>query len=301
MRGAEVERHRGRLYGLAYRMLGVRAQAEDVVQEAFARWYAAPRDDVRSVGAFLTTMVTNLCLDHLKSGAARHESYVGPWLPEPIATREADEAALEEWPGGQALPVADAESISFAFVTLLETLSPMERAVYLLREVFEYSHAEVAAMLGRSEAAVRQAHHRAREAVRARRPRFAPDRAAHERLVTTFLSACRNGDFDTLHAILARDAIAHSDGGGKAPALTRPLAGGPAVAKLFVGFLRAAPPDLRVEVREVNGRPALAGWSGGTLRTVLSFETDGERIHGIYSVLNPDKLAWLASAWEQRP
>lgn len=283
--GAEaVESHRARLVAHAYRMLGSRAQAEDVVQEAYARWFSAPRDAVQTPVAFLTTMVTHLCLDHLKSAQAQRETYVGSWLPEPVA-------ALD----------ADAQSISYAFMTLLETLSPLERAVYLLREVFEYNPAEVAAMLGRSEAAVRQSHHRAREAVLARRPRFAPDRQAHLRLVTGFLDAARSGDFDALQSLIASEAVMRSDGGGKAAAVSREVVGASAIAKLYVGFLRAAPEDLRMEVRDVNGWPALVAWTGPALRVVVNFETDGEHILGVYAMVNPDKLAGLASLWRPPP
>jgi len=267
-------------------MLGSRAAAEDAVQEAFARWYAAPRDSVRSEGALLTTMVTRICIDQLKSAQAKREVYVGEWLPEPLETQA----------GAATMPI-DLESISYAFLTLLQTLTPLERAVYLLREVFGYSHGEVARMTGREEAAVRQLHHRAREAILARRPRFAANRSEHERLVAGFVAACRSGDFDGLHALLADEAVLRSDGGGKAPAISRPLRGAAPIAKAYTGFARMAPAGTKLEVREVNGWPAVAVWVESDLRSVISFETDGARILAIYAMVNPEKLARLASAW----
>jgi RNA polymerase sigma-70 factor (ECF subfamily) len=191
----------------------------------------------------------------------------------------------------------DLESISYAFLTLLQTLTPLERAVYLLREVFGYSHAEVARMTGREEAAVRQLHHRARESVLARRPRFAADRSAHERLVSGFAAACRTGDFEGLRALLADDAVMRSDGGGKAPAISRPLRGAIPIAKTYIGFAKHAPEGTRLEVRDVNGLPALVVWVADELRSVVSFESDGARIVAAYAMVNPDKLARLASAW----
>ena len=277
MEGAlqSFEAHRSSMLAIAYRMLGSAAEAEDVVQEAWLRWQAASHEAVRSVKAYLSTVVTRLCLDRLKSARANRELYVGPWLPEPIRTD----------------PQVDPETISVAFLVLLESLTPVERAVYLLHEVFGYSHAEVSQMVGKEEATCRQLLHRAREHLQSRRPRFAPSKQAHERLVTGFLSACGSGDLDGLKRLLSEDVTAWSDGGGKAVgAATRPVQGADAVARLYIGIVKKAKAGFSVEVAEVNGWPSVVVRLNGAVFDVVSLETDGERIHGIRAILNPDKL-----------
>jgi RNA polymerase sigma-70 factor (ECF subfamily) len=270
------EAHRPSMLAIAYRMLGSVAEAEDIVQEAWLRWQAATREGVRSERAFLSTMVTRLCLDRLKSARASREQYVGPWLPEPIRT----DAQV------------DPESISLAFLVLLESLSPVERAVYLLHEVFGYSHAEVAEMVGKEEATSRQSLHRAREHIQARRPRFAPSKESHERLVTGFMAACLSGDLEGLKHLLAHDVTSWADGGGKVRgAALNPVRGAESVARLFIGIMKKAPAGITPELTEVNGWPALVLWLDGAAFDVISFETDGEHIHAIRSVLNPEKLA----------
>ncbi|QRK09530.1 RNA polymerase sigma-70 factor [Archangium violaceum] len=270
------EAHRPAMIAIAYRMLGSAAEAEDIVQEAWLRWQAAAREGVRSDRAFLSTVVTRLCLDRLKSARASREQYVGPWLPEPVRTDT---------------PV-DPESISLAFLVLLESLSPVERAVYLLHEVFGYSHSEVAEMVDKEEAACRQILHRARAHIQARRPRFAPSKEAHERLVTGFMSACLSGDLEGLKRLLAHDVTSWADGGGKVRgAALNPVRGADSVARLFLGSVKKASAGIMLELTEVNGWPALVLRLNGTVFDVISFETDGERIHAIRSVLNPEKLA----------
>jgi RNA polymerase sigma-70 factor (ECF subfamily) len=277
----EVDRfevQRAYLFGIAYRMLGSAAEAEDILQEASLRWCAAPRDDIRSDRAWLSTVVTRLCLDQLESARVRRESYVGPWLPEPIHTDEH----------------ADAESISLAFLLLLERLSPLERAVYLLHEVFEHSHAEIAETLGRSEDACRQLLHRARKAVQSPRPRYAPSKQAHARLLASFAQACERGDAGTLQQLLVEDVTAWSDGGGKATAARRPIVGIERVARAFIGLRAKAPAQTRVDVVEINGWPALLVRVGDVVASCINIETDGERIFAIRSIVNPDKLVALA-------
>ncbi len=271
---AAFETHRPALVAIAYRMLGSAAEAEDIVQEAWLRWQAAPRDEVRSGRAFLSTVVTRLCLDHLKSARTNREVYVGPWLPEPVRTDSQ----------------VDPETISVAFLVLLESLTPVERAVYLLHEVFGYSHAEVSQMVGKEEATCRQLLHRAREHLQARRPRFAPSKQAHERLVVGFLSACASGDLEGLKRLLSEDVTAWADGGGKAAAATRPVQGADAVARMYIGIVKKAAPGVEVEIAEVNGWPSVVVRLNGAVFDVISLETDGERIHAIRAVLNPDKL-----------
>lgn len=277
----EFEAHRDRCLGIAYRMLGSRADAEDVVQEASVRWLGA-RDDVREPAAWLTTTVTRLCLDHLKSARVRREQYVGPWLPEPVQTQAED-------------PI-DPESISMAFLLVLERLSPAERAAFLLRQVFELDYGEVAAALERSEAATRQLVSRARNRLERDRPRYTPDREAHDRLLMGFLMAAQSGDVGGMAALLAEDVRAWSDSGGKARAARKLVSGRDPVARLFVGLAtKNAGAGLRPELRELNGAPGLVVWSGDQLQSATTIETDGALIHAVHVVVNPDKLSRLAS------
>lgn len=275
------EAHRAALASIAYRMLGSASDAEDVVQEAWLRWQVTPHEEVRSARAYLSKVVTRLCLDRLKSAQARRETYVGPWLPEPVRTATEDE------------PLARAESISLAFLVLLESLAPLERAVYLLHEIFDYSHAEVAEIVGKGEVACRQILHRARQAVMARRPRFAPSKEAHHRMLGAFATACASGNPAALEGLLAEEITSWGDGGGKAAAARRPLHGRHDVARAWVGFHRTAPPGTTVAVEEINGWPAMVVRVDGRLAAVISLETDGEHVFAIRSVVNPDKLARL--------
>jgi RNA polymerase sigma-70 factor (ECF subfamily) len=269
---------RPRLLAIAYRMLGSASDAEDVVQEAWIRWEATPKEEVRSPAAFLVTMVTRLCIDHLGSARVRREEYPGPWLPEPVRTEE----------------VVDPATISLAFLVLLEQLSPSERAVYLLSRVFDYSHAEVGAILGKEEAACRQLFHRAKEHIASGQPRFAATREQHQRLFFGFLKACSEGDLAGLTAVLADDVTHWSDGGGKVPtAARRPIRGVDAVARFFLGLMRHRPADLASEIAEINGETALVLRAGGKVDSVLTVETNGEKIVAIRWIANPDKLAHL--------
>jgi RNA polymerase sigma-70 factor, ECF subfamily len=272
------EAYRGQIFGLAYRMLGSAAEAEDVVQEAYLRWQAAPRDDVGAPRAFLARVVTNLAIDALTSARARREQYVGPWLPEPLGAAAADDTGA-----------ADPASLSLAFLLLLERLSPLERAAYLLGEVFDHDHGEVAAILGRSEAACRQLLSRARRHVRAGRPRFPPSREQHQRLLAAFAQACASGDLDALRRLLADDAIACSDGGGKAAAALRPIHGADRVARFFVGLSRKLG-DRSVTIAEVNGETGLVVRGDGGVYAVATVEADGDRVRAVHVVVNPDKL-----------
>lgn len=272
------ELHRRHLFGIAYRMLGSAADADDVLQEAFLRW-SPNAADVASPRAFLTTVVTRLCLDRLKEAHATKVDYVGPWLPEPIVTDD----------GTDKLEVA--ESISQAFLVVLQRLTPMERAVHLLHEVFDYSHEEIAAVVDRDVATCRKILERARKDLKANRPRFAPSKEAHRQMVMRFAMALQAGDPGELERLLADDVEALADGGGKAIAAKKPVRGREGVAKLYVGLRKLWPVDATVEVREVNGWPALVGsLSGGRVFAVLQVETDGEVIHALRSTVNPDKL-----------
>jgi RNA polymerase sigma-70 factor (ECF subfamily) len=285
--------HRRLLFSVAYQMLGSVADAEDVVQDAWLRWSAADRSSVGDPRAYLVQITTRLALDRLRSAQSRRESYVGPWLPEPLLTAPVTSGP----PAPDPTEAAElGEQVSLALLVVLETLSPAERAVFVLREVFGMSVSEVAAVLGRSEASVRQMAHRAREHVQARQPRFETNRRAQREVTERFLAAVAGGDVEALLAALAPDVVLISDGGGKAKAALRPITGSEKVARFLVGIARqgASIPDLRIEVAEVNGSAAIVGWSGvEPFGSVSLAMTDG-RIQQVLVVVNPDKLAGLA-------
>ena len=284
------EEHRSLLFAVAYRMLGSASDAEDVVQDAWLRYSAAQPADVRSPKAFLTTVVTRLCLDRLKSARAAREEDIGPWLPEPVVT--------DTRPGPER-SMALAESVTLAFMVLLETLSPEERAVFLLREVFEHDYADIAAMLDTTPANSRQLFHRAKARIAEKRPRFRDAAAAKRPLVDRFVHALRDGDADEFTRVLAADVEFWSDGGGKALAAKRPVFGRDAVAHLLVGFRRSAPSagvnlaDVSLDVAEVNGEPAMLMRVAGHLDSVYTFSFEDEGIAAIRVVRNPDKLQFL--------
>ncbi|MCC6363794.1 MAG: RNA polymerase sigma-70 factor [Bryobacterales bacterium] len=273
-RGAEFEQHRAALFGLAYRMLGTVAEAEDMVQEAYLRW-AGAREEVKSPKAWLMAVVTRLCLDHLRSARVRRETYVGPWLPEP--------AQLEA-------PPADKESITYAFQVVMQSLSAPERAVFLLREVFVEDYAEIAAVLETTEANCRQLLRRAREQVDAKRVRFRAPAEQQRRLLDAFLQACTRGDVDGLMGMLAQDAVLYSDGGGKARAAIRPIRGANAIARFFVGVARKVPAGSSVRLARVNGEVVVVGELEGRPSFVMQIEMSGELMGAVYLVVNPEKL-----------
>ena len=289
--------HRPRLFALAYRLLGSRADAEDVVQDAWLRWHQADRAAIRDPEAWLVTATTRLGIDRLRAVRARREHYPGPWLPEPVRI-EQDEAANAAIDDGGADPGADpagaaerAEQVSLAFLAVLERLGPEERAAFLLREVFDYEHARIAQLLGRNEAACRQMVHRARERVAAARPRFEVAPQQHRRLLERFMDAASRGDRGALEALLREDARLVSDGGGKAVAAIRPLQGAERIARLFWAAYRRVDPAIAWRIGRVNGEPAILRYRGDVLAAVMVVVADGERIAGIYTVANPDKLA----------
>jgi RNA polymerase sigma-70 factor (ECF subfamily) len=278
------EQHRPWLLSIAYRMLGTVVEAEDVVQEAYLRYQAANRDNIREPRAFLTTVTTRLCLDVLKSARAQRETYYGPWLPEPFLTEE-------DSPASQ---VGKLESLSVAFLLLLEQLSPTERAVFLLREVFDYNYAEVADIVGKDEATCRQLLHRARQHLHSNRPRFTASPDAQRHLLEQFLLVTQAGDLNGLTALLRDDIEIWSDGGGKVTAAPRPVQGRDKVAKVFLGIARTAPPGLQVEIAHVNGGPAALFWlADGQPYAVISLDIEGEQIARIHILVNPDKLTRL--------
>jgi RNA polymerase sigma-70 factor (TIGR02957 family) len=289
------DRYRRLLFGVAYQMLGSVADAEDTVQDAWLRWSAADRSEVTDPRAYLVQVTTRLALDRLRSAQSRRESYVGPWLPEPLLTAPPVASGPPAPSPDEAAELG--EQVSLALLVVLETLSPVERAVFVLREVFGVSAAEVGDILGRSEPAVRQLAHRAREHVEARRPRFDTDRREQREVTERFLAAAAGGDVDSLLAVLAPDVVLITDGGGRAKAARRPITGADKVARFLVGIAQqgADIPGLRMEVAEVNGWPAIVGWVGAEPFGSISLTLSGERIHQILVVVNPDKLAGLSA------
>ena len=277
------EQHRARLCGVAYRMLGSRSDAEDVVQDAYLRWHRTSIVEIRSIEAWLVTVVTRLSIDRLRQAKAERESYRGPWLPEPFVNNEA--------------PPADAESelassLSVAFLVVLERLAPEERAAFLLHEVFESGYDEIARILGKSEAACRQLVSRARKRVHEDRPRVQVSEAARSTLLDRFVQAIRSHDKSALMEILADDASWISDGGGKARAALKPVLGRDAVARFVLAVIgRRA--EMRFERVNVNGESGLALHFGEHLLSIMSIRTDGARILEVFATLNPEKLSQI--------
>jgi len=290
----EFEAQRPHLFGLAYRLLGSASEAEDAVQDAYLRLHAADRAAIRSLPAWLTTIVTNLCLNQLTSARARREKYVGPWLPEPVSTRDGALGPLET--------AEQRESLSIALLTLMERLNPTERAAFVLREAFAYSHRDIAEILEVSEANARQLHRRARQRVGEPAARFRPDPAHWRRVVERFLTASRGGDVTTLITLLADNVTSTADGGGKVAAARRVVAGRDKVARYLAGAFRRPLVDIRLDLdREVNGELAVLGFVGPTLAGVLFFDTIDDRIEALRIVANPDKLQFLGRQLSHPP
>jgi RNA polymerase sigma-70 factor, ECF subfamily len=282
---AAFEHHRRLLFSIAYRMLGSVADAEDTLQEAFIRWQQASQADIRSPKAFLVTIVSRLCLTQLESARVRRETYIGEWLPEPLVTDTRRNAA-------DILYVE--QSVSMALMLLLERLTPVERAVFLLREIFDYTHAEIAATLGLSEANCRQLFRRARQHVGSRHPRFIATAREHVDLIMRFYQAAASGDMDRLVALLSSDVVLHTDGGGKAPALPIPIEGPDKVARAAVhGLRRLTSLHVLMRIVQVNGEPGIVSYLNGQPQSVFTVEAMGGRVQAIYIVTNPDKLSHL--------
>jgi RNA polymerase sigma-70 factor (ECF subfamily) len=279
---AIFEQRRPAMTGLAYRMLGSRAEAEDVVQDAWLRWRKVDAADVEEPGAYLNRVVARLSLDRLKSARARREVYVGEWLPEPLV--EPDFEA-----GGDA-------DLSVAFLLALERLTPLERAAFLLHDVFDTPFAEVAAALGRSETACRQLASRAREHVRRDRPRYAPSVDEERRLTTAFLQAVMTGDEVALRDLLAEDVVMHADGGGVVSANLNPVKGVAKAIALITGVRRKWPPPEGAVVRlaRINGQPGLVLSADGAVFQTVGLEIEGGRIAAVYTMRNPEKLRGVA-------
>lgn len=286
------ESYRSYLFAIAYRMLGSAMDAEDMVQETYIRYQAHQPEHIDSLKAYLTTILTRLCMDQLQLAHRKREQYVGPWLPEPIQTADMEETAETVETGDPEKRVDVQESISLAFLMLLEQLQPFERAVFLLREVFEYEFAEIASMLDKSEAACRRSFSRAKLHLRAHRPRFPASSDTHRQLLTGFLRAIQVGDMATLTGMLAEDVTLWADGGGKVKgAATRPLFGRDSVARFVLGTKRLWPENSQVEFEEVNGQTALTIFIGDHAFALLSMDVEQGHIQTIHIIANPEKLA----------
>lgn len=282
---ATFEEHRPRLTRLAYRMLGSLPDADDVVQDAYLRWSQDDRAGVRSPRAYLSAVVTRLCIDRRQSIEERKKSYIGPWLPDPVVEDRAPAPA-------DRLEVA--ESVSMALLLVLESLSPVERAAFLLRRVFDYDYGEIAEILGKTEVNCRQLVSRAEGQIHRRRPRFEARPEEAERLTSAFLAACSSGDMQGLLDILTPDAVLLSDGGGKASAALVPVVGADRIARLFLGLMKKARAGLDIRQVRVNGQPGLLVAIDGQVIQVMTFDIDQGRITACYVVRNPDKLARVA-------
>lgn len=282
--------HRNLLFAIAYRILGSVADAEDVVQDAWFKWSADDRSQVSDPKSYLARIVSNLSMERLRSTRRQRETYVGPWLPEPILTT-ADTAE----------DVAAAESVSMAMLVVLETLSPLERAVFVLKEVFDFSYAEIAEAVERSEAAVRQAGHRARGHVQARRPRFQADRAKKRAATERFVAATTGGDINALMELLAPDVTLWTDGGGKVRQAMRPIVGIDNVARWIAGAIRrpyegVEIAEMTAEVVDINGAPGIVMSGAGRVIATITVELDADgRIVTIHNVANPEKLHGIAA------
>jgi RNA polymerase sigma-70 factor (ECF subfamily) len=285
-RTALFHQYRPRLMGIAYRMLGSRADAEDVLQDAWLRWNESDVAVLRAPEAWLVTVVTRLSIDRLRAVRSEREAYPGFWLPEPLVEdAPADDGAEPE----HSLEMA--QEISLAFLTLLERLSPEERAAFLLRQVFGAEYAEVAEALGKSEAACRQLVSRAAAQLKAQRPRFQVSRETHMQLLRRFAAAAGQGDFEQIKQLLADDAELIGDGGGKVASFGKVLRGAQRLAQLYLAVALRHKSNMRLEIVEVNGEPGLLRFIDGQLESIQAIETDGERILTIHTQRNPDKLA----------
>jgi RNA polymerase sigma-70 factor (ECF subfamily) len=282
----EFHRYRSLLFSIAYRMLGSVADAEDILQETFIRWHQASEADIRSTRAFLVTIVSRLSINHLQSARVQREEYVGQWLPEPILTESrADPFNIAR---------VD-ESLSMAFLVLLERLTPVERAIFLLREIFDYDYAEIAQTVGKDEANCRQILRRARQHIAEIRPRFTATPKQREELLGNFLQASRTGDLEGLVALLSSTATLHTDGGGKAPAIPNLVFGADRVARAIIGGLKKfVPSSVIARMAHINGQPGIVSYLEGRPFSVLTLDVIEGRIKTIYLVTNPEKLAHLA-------
>lgn len=279
--------HQALLFAVAYRMLGSAADAEDLLQETFIRWQQAPEVEIESPRALLVTILTRLCINHLQSARVRREEYFGQWLPEPLVTSPTQNPLIS---------LEIDESLSLAFLLLLERLTPVERAVLVLREVFDYEYSEIAAILDQSEPNCRQILRRARRHIKESRPRFDPSLEQRQELLRRFSQASSEGDLEGLVSLLSKEAVFYSDGGGKAPALPKPIYGAENIARgVLEGLRKLVPKNLVRRFVAINGQPGIVTFLDGKPFSVFTLDASGERISRIYVVTNPEKLKRIPS------
>lgn len=277
------------LFSIAYRMLGSASEAEDILQEAYLRCLQSAAEQIDAPKPYLTTIVTRLCLDQLKSARHKREAYIGTWLPEPIIT---DRMSFNPWENA-----TQKETISVAFLTLLQSLSAQERAVFILHEVFDYDYQEIADVIDLNAAHCRQLFHRAKEQLQSRRPRFTATPEIQEKLLEGFLNACQDGELTAFTELLREDVILYSDGGGKTRAALRPIFGREHVTRFFMGILKKRPDNYYFTFAEINGTLAILNWSGDDLINVVTFDIVDDQIHSFHIIVNPDKLGYLKDQW----
>jgi RNA polymerase sigma-70 factor, ECF subfamily len=288
----QFEANRGLMFSIAYRMLGSASEAEDILQEAYLRYRKVDPETVTSPKAFLSTIVTRLCLNQLQASKREREVYAGPWLPEPLLT-----FTEEQQTPAQKLELN--ETLSLAFLTLLEDLSPAERAVFLLREVFDYDYGEIAEIVGKDGVACRQLLSRAKKHIAGRRPRFKPTREAHREILQKFIQAIDSGELSELTELLTNDVTLWADGGGKTRgALLEPLTGQPMVARFLKVSPRFRAENLHTEYAEINREPAAIVWAGSEVVVVITISIEQGLIREIRVVGNPDKLKWASQSIE---
>jgi RNA polymerase sigma-70 factor (ECF subfamily) len=275
------EQYRPMLFSIAYRMMGAVSDAEDMVQETFLRWHRSKNARIRSPKSYLTKIITNLCLDQLRSARKRKEEYVGPWLPEPILYPDDSDSRM-------------AETLSMGFLLLLETLSPSERAVFLLREVFEFEYSEIAKILKKTEENCRQMLTRARKKISQGKPRFNSSKQEQERLMQEFMNASSTGDLQTLLRILSEDAVLISDGGGRVAAALNPIYGSDKVVRFILGVVPKLPAGMKTIFTTLNGTPGWINYVGTEPHSVIIPEFSDGKIRSIYIVSNPEKLQHLS-------
>ncbi|MBO0782551.1 MAG: RNA polymerase sigma-70 factor [Ktedonobacteraceae bacterium] len=285
----EFQQYRPLLFSIAYRMLGSASEAEDMIQETYLRsLQSSPQAEIRSLKSYLTTIITRLCLDHLKSARVQREDYIGPWLPEPLLTPNPEDLALQT--------LEQRESLSTAFLLLAERLTPYERAVFLLHEVFAYRYEEIAEIVGKSPVNCRQLFHQAKTHLTKHQARFTPSQEEQQRLMERFLSASQQGDMQALVTMLEQDVTLWADGGGKVYAAPYPISGQEQVLRVWNGLLRKSPswyPNVHLTIASINGTTGILVWSNETLLSVLTSEMTEGRISTLYEVVNPDKLAHI--------